>query len=705
MTERDNGGVFFVMNHTKVRFSLRYKFLLLTSTLLVLSVLVHLSLATQVFKQDKTELVYDLNRSLVTNLRNEIENKIEANFGKMALITVGTRGGLIKTNYLESLIGSDLDLLMIVKENPDGLQLLFEQNSSISSAGITNQELQLTLSESAKKLKISEGDKQVWPIRLNSKTPLLGLSQLVLEEDSRGKKIAQYRVHCVMSLEGAAKSIQSTKNSFVSISNLEGEQLFSSNNETLSEGLKKKIESTNIDTSVLSLNENDKEILGAYSKGQNILVVAITDANKVFSVVRQLIKRSLLFGAIVICSSFLLILLFSKSITSPLDLLMSSMEKVASGDLNQKINLKTQDEISLLSNSFNQMIQDLKSSREQLEEINRDLEKKVLDRTKKLEEQNRAVKEAQEALLHTTRLASVGEIAGRAAHEVLNPLTGILTRLDKVQQRLENGIHSEVAVIKQIRESWINDFKQGGFEKLVSVWKTDSSIKPGQTLWDEDIDVLKEISEGMDKNVQSLVEDAKFLVSESQRINRIVSQMRSLSHVKRNLKLENIHQTLNESLKIMADLFDRDKVKLICDFSATDFYASINKDEFIQSITNLLRNSLQALHAATSEKLITIRTFNQNKNLLIELEDNGIGINIENQSKLFSSQFTTKDPSVGTGLGLSISRRFIRGFEGDLSLLKSEINKGSTFLITLPVVVQAENEETENDSGFEKTGS
>ena len=86
--------------------------------------------------------------------------------------------------------------------------------------------------------------------------------------------------------------------------------------------------------------------------------------------------------------------------------------------------------------SFNHMIVDLKESREQLEQINLELEDKVKESTHQLEKQNQAVKEAQEALLRTTRLAAVGEIAGRAAHEVLNPLTSILSRVQRVKDKL-----------------------------------------------------------------------------------------------------------------------------------------------------------------------------------------------------------------------------------------------------------------------------
>ena len=99
----------------------------------------------------------------------------------------------------------------------------------------------------------------------------------------------------------------------------------------------------------------------------------------------------------------------------------------------EPVRVNSRDEMALLATSFNKMTVDLRSSRAEIEEYSRTLEKKVADRTAKLEAQNVAIRETQEALVRTTRLASVGEVAGRAAHEVLNPLTNIMARLEKIR--------------------------------------------------------------------------------------------------------------------------------------------------------------------------------------------------------------------------------------------------------------------------------
>src|SRR4029078_7443712 len=148
--------------------------------------------------------------------------------------------------------------------------------------------------------------------------------------------------------------------------------------------------------------------------------------------------------------------------------------RVARVEFENKISVSSHDELAVLASSFNSMTEDLRVSRDQIQEYSRDLEKKVKDRTARLEASNIAIKEAQEALVRTTRLASVGEIAGRAAHEVLNPLTSLLTRAGLMQKRVTGDYQNQLTLLKEIREAWKTDFSQGGFEKLVQNWQAPS---------------------------------------------------------------------------------------------------------------------------------------------------------------------------------------------------------------------------------------
>ena len=387
-------------------------------------------------------------------------------------------------------------------------------------------------------------------------------------------------------------------------------------------------------------------------------------------------------------TAFIAAILLTQSLTAPLTSLVQGMHKVSEGELDVQIRVRARDEIGVLANSFNTMILDLKRSREELQEINHELENKVKDRTRQLEQQNQAVKSAQEALLRSTRLAAVGEIAGRAAHEVLNPLTSLLTRVQRVKKKLNEGCASDLQMLDQFRVDWSRDFDEGGFARLVQTWQQPSKVQAGWTLWQEDIDNLRQMQETFRGLLANLATDAEFVIREGERINRIVQNMRSLSHVHRVPVIKSCHELLTQCIHIMADLFNQHEVEIKPQLTAMDDQVLVDPDEFVQSITNLLRNSLQAVVALPDRPIgawVKVETRNVNGAIEIALTDNGTGIDGELQSRLFEANFTTKSREDGTGLGLSISRRFIRSFGGDIVFIESRPGEKTQFVITLPV--------------------
>src|SRR6185312_3302359 len=180
----------------------------------------------------------------------------------------------------------------------------------------------------------------------------------------------------------------------------------------------------------------------------------------------------------------------------------------------------------------------------QLQEINKDLDLKVKDRTRQLEEQHHVVKEAQEALLRTTRLASAGEIAGKAAHEVLNPLTSLLTRVGIMERKIKNEMVPQLSVLKEIKQAWDKDYQAGGFEKMLQVWQGASTVNAGQTLWQEDLSNIEGVAGTLKEQLLTLSGDSEFLAREGPRINKIINGMRKLSVVHSDKKKHSAHELL-----------------------------------------------------------------------------------------------------------------------------------------------------------------
>ncbi len=96
---------------------------------------------------------------------------------------------------------------------------------------------------------------------------------------------------------------------------------------------------------------------------------------------------------------------------------------------------------------------------------------------------------------------------------------------------------------------------------------------------------------------------------------------------------------------------------------------------------NILFNALDAIEGNGK---IKVKTYHNNDSIFIEIKDNGCGMDKETISKIFDPFFTTKEVGKGTGLGLSVSYGIIKKFKGDI-LVQSEVKKGSTFTIKLPV--------------------
>lgn len=313
------------------------------------------------------------------------------------------------------------------------------------------------------------------------------------------------------------------------------------------------------------------------------------------------------------------------------------------------------------------------------------------NRTLQLEIQNLASKEAQEALLRTTQLASAGEIAGRAAHEVLNPLTSILTRLSIIEKRVHGQIEPKINLMKDILNSWSEDHLRGGFSSLVESWQQKSSVNADWNLWQEDLHNLEYVKESFETLATTIRNDTLFLFEESRRIHKIIGGMRKLSRLSSEIKAYSVKALLQNCGNIMADLFIPENVRLIEDFQVEYDQVDIDCDEFTQAVTNLMRNSLQAMLGSAPSRpknqnfSMKISTFMLDQKICIEITDNGVGISDVYQNILFEKQFTTKPSGEGTGLGLGISRRFIRAYGGDIEFMSSVPFSATTFRITLPI--------------------
>ncbi|MBX3021591.1 MAG: HAMP domain-containing protein [Bdellovibrionales bacterium] len=664
------------------------------STLLATCLGVYLFMAITVFKSDKTQLVFDLNRSQVSNLTSELETQFGGVSEKLkifALLPPAMQAKMAADLLSEN---SDIVAVSIFKSAESQPERSYYQDKFLETYGLDKAFFGKVASENPIPFaQILQRGEDIWNASAVGGPPLIGYGRLVVMQDERGMPLEQWAVVGFVKLDRFLKSVSIVRLSEVVVANRDGEVLVHPDAASLikrpqvrddvlfSEALNMKAKVT-----VVNREIGHDRVLGALAKGFNdqIFVVAKASENQVFQVVRDLSVRTALFGSIVLTLVILAAFLLSRSLTENIAILVDGMESVAKGDLTSSIHLRGRDETVLLANSFNQMIHDLKESRDALETMNRELDQKVKERTLQLEEQNKKVKEVQEALIHTTRLASVGEIAGRTAHEVLNPLTILLTRAGLVQKKVAE--ESPLPLLEEIRQAWSKEFSEGGFAKLMQSWQTASSVMPGKSLLQEDLENIERLTADLKKQQKSLSGDIEFIRMEGERIGKIINGMRRMGHLKSDVQPHSVHAILSDCCHIMNDLFEQRGFRIEQAFLANPDVCPVDRDEMIQSVTNLMRNSLQALEDAhPSNPTMTVRTESHGEQLWIDVEDNGVGVRPEHQSKLFESSFTTKSADQGTGLGLGIARRFVREFGGDIEFVTSVPLNKTVFRIRLPL--------------------
>ncbi len=313
--------------------------------------------------------------------------------------------------------------------------------------------------------------------------------------------------------------------------------------------------------------------------------------------------------------SFVLIVLvgyfFARWISRPVSLISQLATQVAAGDLTVRSNVKRNDEIGVLSDSFNQMVDSLSLSKRQLENYNQELENQVIKRTHELAELNQdldkrikdevAQRQKQEALLiHQSRLAAMGEMIGAIAHQWRQPLNA----LGLVQQNL------------QFRYQ-------------------------------------------MDKL------DDEFMAQNMEKSERLINKMSSTIDDFRNFFKPNKHaEVFNVKFVIqaMADLLEaqlrNNNINLIIRCS-DDLIIKGFQGEFSQVILNLLNNAKDVLIEQKSDRpTISIEAkYNEVGNLIIIIiKDNGGGIPDAIIDKIYDPYFTTKEEGKGTGIGLYMSK-------------------------------------------------
>ncbi|MDH4196061.1 MAG: cache domain-containing protein [Candidatus Aminicenantes bacterium] len=326
-------------------------------------------------------------------------------------------------------------------------------------------------------------------------------------------------------------------------------------------------------------------------------------------------------GIAVLCIVFLLAILnFSTiRIIRPLEKMVTATKEIAAGDLSHRVEIESRDELGTLAESFNQMISQLKKANEELVMWAKTLEKKVQERTQEL-------KDIQDHLLQAEKLASLGKLAAGIAHEINNPLGGVLIYAHLILEDLQEGSPHYRNLGKIVKET----------ERCRNIVKGLLEFARPK----EPEMILTDVNEVLETSVSLLERQALF----------------------QNITIKKVYAP--HLARIVAD-----------------------GAQLQQVFMNIILNGAEAMEG---NGLLTLKTYLDEPGgyLAVEISDTGRGIGDEDIKRLFEPFFTTKEAGKGTGLGLAISYGIIQKHSGSIDV-ESRVGEGTLFRIKLPLKREA----------------
>ncbi len=403
------------------------------------------------------------------------------------------------------------------------------------------------------------------------------------------------------------------------------------------------------DAEILVNNKNKVDLVNNYSDPQfgnfvssfstteavNWVVVSIISKNSAYAVVNKAFIYFLFFAGISIILSIIVASLFSRHLSRPIIHMAYVSKLISSGNFDVIVDYKANDSIGLLSKSISKMGKQLKKNfaeianqKEQLEEYNKNLEKKVEDRTNELSESNNELKKAYKRVLELGE--EKDEFLAIAAHDLKNPLFAISTFADTL--------------------------------------KHDKDISPEQHY--EFLSEIIKTSNRMSLIIRNLLD----INSIEQGKLSIKFEKVSIISLITELKKQNLENILQKGLVII-DTSIKDENYILADNNLT-----------FQIIQNILSNAIK-FSPVNKNIFISVRLSDNCEMVETRVKDEGPGFTDEDKKKLFQKFARLSAQPVGggfsTGLGLSIVKKLVELMNGDITL-KSEKGKGAEFIISLP---------------------
>ena len=333
--------------------------------------------------------------------------------------------------------------------------------------------------------------------------------------------------------------------------------------------------------------------------------------------------RMLAYTVFALLDISLLVWLFVwRLVGQPLKHLKDGTKQLADGNLGYQLEVESTDEAGELATSFNRMSLQLRSANEEIVAWAKTLEDRV-------EQKTRELKRVHEHVLHVEKMATIGKMAAVVAHEINNPLSGILT-----------------------------------YARLLKKW-----IQRGEA----ETSKKKDAEQCLD-----------LIAEESRRCGDLVKNLLTFSRTTpMNVQMTDLNAVVDRSLRLIAHQLELNGVELHREFPTDLRPIPCDPGQIEQVLLALIMNSLDAMPRG-GNLWVSACLHETRKELAIQVRDDGAGIPAEILPRIFEPFLTTKETGKSVGLGLAVSQNIIEGHRGRIEV-QSELGKGTTFTVTLPV--------------------
>ncbi len=315
------------------------------------------------------------------------------------------------------------------------------------------------------------------------------------------------------------------------------------------------------------------------------------------------------------CGVFILLL-----VNIPMRKLSKGIEEVGNGNLDYKIPINSKDELGKMAKRFNEMSSKLNEAYESIKNWSETLNEKVKEKTEELKNIYNQVNEIE-------KLASLGKLSATVAHELNNPLEGILTYSKLITKKLK---------------------------------KTETNGEYTQ-----------------------IIDYLQLITDESSRCGKIVRDLLLFSH-KENTEYhdEDINCLMDKSVTLISHHLDINKIKLIKEYSKDSLMISCNAQKVQQAFMALLINAIEAMPYGGK---IIVKIDEEDEYAIIRIKDDGTGISEKDLPHIFEPFYSTKEAPKGTGLGLAVTYGIINHHYGNINV-ENTSPEGTTFKIKLPKI-------------------